>query len=92
VRKLPIWDKDHPSAQTVRELGHGTHMTYMAYASHIEHSDPETAANAIICLVHQTNYLLDQQLRSLEQAFVKEGGLRERMTRARLEERKNTKQ
>jgi four helix bundle suffix protein len=66
-------------------------MTYMTYASHIEHSDPETAANAIICLIHQTNYLLDQQLRSLEQAFVKEGGLRERMTRARLEERKKTR-
>jgi four helix bundle suffix protein len=41
--------------------------------------------------VHQTNYLLDQQLRSLEQAFVKEGGLRERMTRARLEERKKAR-
>ena len=31
-----------------------------------------------------TNYLLDQQLRALEQAFLQEGGLRERMTRARL--------
>jgi four helix bundle suffix protein len=33
------------------------------------------------------SYLLDRQLRSLEQAFLKEGGLRERMTRARLKER-----
>ena len=41
-------------------------------------------ANIIICLIHQTNYLLDRQLRQLEAAFVKEGGLRERMTRARL--------
>ena len=88
VRKLPIWDKDHPQAQIVRKLGYGTHMTYATYASHIEHSDPETAANTIICLIHQANYLLDQQLRQLEAAFVKEGGLRERMTRARLEERK----
>jgi four helix bundle suffix protein len=31
-----------------------------------------------------TNYLLDQQLRRLEQDFLQEGGLRERMTRARL--------
>ena len=31
-----------------------------------------------------TNYLLDQQLRHLEEAFVKVGGMRERMTRARL--------
>ena len=34
-----------------------------------------------------TNYLLDQQIRQLEQAFLKEGGLRERMTRARLDAR-----
>lgn len=96
VRNIPIWDKDDPRAQAVRKLGHGTHgthgnqMTYATYASHIEHSDPETAANTIICLIHQANYLLDQQLRALEAAFVKEGGLRERMTRARLEERKKT--
>jgi four helix bundle suffix protein len=38
-------------------------------------------------LIKLTNYLLDQQLRYLEDAFVKEGGLRERMTRARLAER-----
>ena len=40
----------------------------------------------MVCLIHQTNYLLDQLLRQLEQAFLKEGGLRERMTRARLAE------
>ena len=32
----------------------------------------------------QTNYLLDQQIRKQEETFVQEGGLRERMTRARL--------
>jgi len=53
----------------------------------IEHADPAIAANVMIGLVKLTNYLLDQQLRQLEEAFVKEGGLRERMTRARLAER-----
>ena len=38
----------------------------------------------MIGLIKLTNYLLDQQLRQLEAAFVTEGGLRERMTRARL--------
>jgi len=32
-------------------------------------------------------YLLDQQIRKLEQDFLNEGGLRERMTRARIETR-----
>ncbi|HEX5773092.1 MAG TPA: four helix bundle suffix domain-containing protein [Geomobilimonas sp.] len=40
--------------------------------------------------MHQTNYLLDRQLKHLEAAFLKEGGLRERMTRARLDARKKS--
>jgi four helix bundle suffix protein len=93
VRKLPIWDKNDPRAQVIRRLGreshrshksHGSHGTHGTYATYVEQGEPEIAANAIICLIHQANYLLDQQIRSLEQAFLKEGGLRERMTRARL--------
>jgi four helix bundle suffix protein len=53
----------------------------------LETRPAEVAANILICLIHQTSYLLDQQLRQLEQAFMQEGGLRERMTRARLTER-----
>ena len=41
----------------------------------------------MIGLIKLTNYLLDQQIRQLERAFLEEGGLRERMTRARLVER-----
>jgi len=41
----------------------------------------------MIGLIKFTNYLLDQQIRQLEKAFLKDGGLRERMTRARLNER-----
>jgi len=44
-------------------------------------------ANIALCLIHQTNYLLDQQIRRLEKDFLKEGGIRERMTRARLQQR-----
>ena len=87
VRKMPLWDKSHPQAQAVRMLARGSNVSYETYETYVEHSPPEIAANTIICLIHQTNYLLDQQLRSLEEAFVKEGGLRERMTRARLQER-----
>ena len=42
----------------------------------------------IIGLIRVTSYLLSKQLKSMEQAFLKEGGLRERMTRARIETRK----
>lgn len=43
-------------------------------------------SNIAICLIHPANYLLDQQMR-LEKTFLKEGGLRERMTRAMLKAR-----
>ena len=48
----------------------------------METRPPEVIANIAICLIHQTNYLIDQQLRRLEKDFLKQGGLRERMTRA----------
>ena len=40
-----------------------------------------------ICLIHQANFLLDHQLKRLEKDFLQNGGLRERMTRARLQAR-----
>ena len=39
-------------------------------------------------LIDYKDFLLDQQIRRLEKDFVEKGGLRERMTRARLEHRK----
>ena len=38
----------------------------------------------MIGLIKLTNYLLDRQIRRLERDSLKDGGLRERMTRARL--------
>ena len=58
--------------------------SYETYRLFIETRPPEVVANILICLIHQANYLLDRQLTQLEQAFLKEGGLRERITRAML--------
>jgi four helix bundle suffix protein len=62
-------------------------VTFETFRHFFETRPPEVVANIIICLIHQTNYLLDQQLRRLEKDFVERGGLRENMTRARLEHR-----
>jgi four helix bundle suffix protein len=51
-----------------------------------------SATGDSVCLIHQANYLLDRQIRRLEQDFVKEGGIRERMTRARLQYRNRISQ
>ncbi|HLH56226.1 MAG TPA: four helix bundle suffix domain-containing protein [Verrucomicrobiae bacterium] len=87
TRSAPVWEKDCREALFVRKLGRQRNTSYETYRSYIETRPPEVVANIILCVIHQANYLLDQQLRQLEQAFLQEGGLRERMTRARLSER-----
>ena len=85
---LQLWGKDHQKSKEVRTLCYAKNRSYMTYKSYIETSPPEVACNTIICLIHQANYLLDQQLRTLEKAFVKEGGFTERLYRIRSESRK----
>jgi four helix bundle suffix protein len=92
---LPLWSKDHPKAREVRGLaaGSGENPTdrwegYGRYRALIEEGDAETAANTLICLIHQANYLLDRQIAALEKQFVQEGGYSELLAAARLEARR----
>lgn len=87
VHGLAEWTKEHPYTRRLRELNRKPAADYETFRKGIEHADPAIAANVMIGLIKVTNYLLNQQLRQLEEAFVREGGLRERMTRARLTER-----
>ena len=88
-RGLAVWGKDHPTAQVVRKLVYRTNRSYETYKPYVEDAPPEVAANTLICLINQTNYLLDQQLRQLEQQFLEEGGFTEKLYRTRLQARKN---
>ena len=88
AKGLSEWTKDHPYARHLRKLNRIRGATYETFRKGIEHADPAISANVIIGLIRVTSYLLDHQIRQLEAAFLKEGGLRERMTHARLEVRK----
>jgi four helix bundle suffix protein len=90
VRGLAEWPADHPYARRLRELNKIPDGTYATFQKGIENPDPTIAANVIIGLIRVATYLLDRQIRHLEKAFLAEGGLRERMTRARLEARRKT--
>ncbi len=87
VRDLPLWDKNSKQARFVRRLGQQPRVTFEAFREFCETRPAEVVANIAICLIHQANYLLDRQVRRLEQDFLKDGGIRERMTRARLQYR-----
>ena len=99
------WDKNDPEALAVRAVGkqHETDQAdqtdwsdpvahYKAYARWLEHADPAVVANTLICLIHQTNYLLDQQISTLERAFVQDGGYSEQLAAARIAERQKQQQ
>lgn len=88
VRDHPKWDKNSKEALYVRKLGRTPDESYETYRPFMDSRPPEVLANIALCLIHQANYLLDQQRRRLEKDFVKKGGIRERMTAARLEYRK----
>jgi restriction system protein len=57
------------------------------YARWLEHDDPAVRANAVLCLIHQANFLLDQQIEGLERDFVEGGGYSEQLAAARLVQR-----
>ncbi len=86
-RDLPIWPKDSREALYVRRLGTKQPQTFELYREIFETRPPEVVANLAICLINQANYLIDRQIARLEKDFLQQGGLRERMTRARLEHR-----
>ena len=77
--KLAIWNPQDPRSRAVRRLVYNSYKDYMR--------SPEEAANAMVCLTNQTNLLLDQKLRWLEEQFVKEGGFRENLLKKRLQYR-----
>ena len=87
ARDFQVWDKNSEEALYVRKLGKKTPLTFEDFREIFETRPPETIANIAICLIHQANYLIDQQLKTLDRSFIEQGGLTERMFRARKNHR-----
>ena len=83
TRNLKEWDKNHIYAQRLQELNRKDPATYDLFQKGIENENPEICANVIISLIKVTGYLLRRQIEKLEQEFLKNGGIRERMSQAR---------
>jgi len=93
------WRKDDPEAREVRAVGLRRDRTDRSdptdptdhrkeYSRWLDAGDPAIVANTVICLIHQANYLLDQQIAGLEREFVSAGGYTEQLAAARLAERR----
>lgn len=89
LRKLAYWDKLHPYYAELSKKHKIADFTYATYRKGIESPDPEVSANVLASLINVTSYLLAQQIKTLEKEFLHEGGLKERMSQARTNVRKN---
>lgn len=87
TNNLPIWEKEHRLVTRLRELNKIPNATYETFRKAIENESPEICANVMIGLIAVVSYLLSKQIKTVETAFINEGGLRERMTKSRIEQR-----
>lgn len=81
------WEDRSVELLKMRELGR-KHNDSAFYMQLVTTRPPETIANMAICLIKQNDYILFKQLQSLSEDFLKNGGMRERMTQMRLDRRK----
>jgi four helix bundle suffix protein len=70
----------------MRKLGR-EHNDTAFFMKMVKTRPPETIANMAIILIKQTDYLLYRQLKALEEEFLDNGGMREKMSRMRIERR-----
>lgn len=90
VRDLVQWDlTDERSVRTRRICS--THNESSYYREAIKERSAETVANIAITLIHQTDVILRKLIERVQRDFLVEGGIREQMTKARLDYRRSQK-
>ncbi|MEO8148054.1 MAG: four helix bundle suffix domain-containing protein [Bacteroidia bacterium] len=91
TKKLKQWEKESKYVARLRELNKTPNANYETFRKGIENPDPEICANVLRGLTIVAVYLLGRQVEALEKAFINEGGMRERMTKARINKRNKEK-
>ena len=88
VRNLPQWGRLHPRYEKMRLYARSEQIK-VDYASKIQKMNDEEIANLSITLIHQAIYMLHKLLITMQDRFVKEGGIKERMFQSRINYRSN---
>ena len=84
---LAIWDKSHPRYHGMLEFCR-SHNRLDCYQPFFQKWGAEEFCNIAITLCHMVDKMMTTYLQTLEQQFVTQGGIKERMHRARTEYRK----
>ena len=88
VRNLPQWGHLHPRYEKMRQYARSEQIR-SNYAQVVQKMNDEETANLCITLIHQAMYMLHKLLITMQERFVTEGGIRERMFQARVNYRNN---
>lgn len=83
VRGLAQWSFDDDRMLKTREFCK-THEASQDFLRDIDRRSDEAIANIVITLLHQFDNIIGAYITHLEKTFVEQGGIRERMTAARL--------
>lgn len=86
VRHLKRWEKDSEAFQKAQQLG-SAHNNTDFWSELIQERSDETIANLALILIHQTDFMLHKFIQKIEKRFAQEGGIREQLTRLRLQQR-----
>lgn len=90
VRELCQWDINDSRSIKTREVC-SKHNDSHFYTEAIKIRSDETVANIAITLIYQTDVFLRKLIERLQDDFIKNGGIREQMTKARLDYRNNNR-
>lgn len=90
INGLEQWTIDNPRLKKLREICTSNNDSAY-YRDLFNKCSPEMVCNLAITLIHQTDVFLRKLLERVKEDFLNEGGIREQMTRGRLEYRKNKK-
>lgn len=90
TRGIKIWDRDHPRFPRLRETCEANNATEF-YITLMPRLTEEELCNLIVTLIYQTVAMLGKMIDLVKGDFLRNGGIKEQMFRARMEYRKNEK-
>lgn len=86
VRQLALWDKSHARYDRLRMFCRSD-ILKNGYVALLPRLNEEEICNLAITLIYQATYMLRRLIERQQKMFVESGGVRERMTKARIEYR-----
>ena len=88
---LEEWHGNNPRFEQLHNFCRN-HCRYADYELLLPKMNDEELANMAVCLCHQVDSALTKYIEKKDREFTTEGGIRERMTAARLDQRESQRQ